>query len=807
MTELHREEFSLQDALDMFHMPLFVKTSSKCFLKGGFVFDAGVEFTVLQREYVELLFGVDWNGNSIRLNTYEKDDLYVDIVDELYPTSLKELIELLPNISYILPKVLFDPNLARSKLSKKCEIFMLQQNETFEDINKITLISHAGENIYPSLQSLLNKDRFVFVSCKETLTLEILLSRDLTPGMIVRFINGLETQVPYGNIVIEGRHFYDSILTVRSEPESPNKLLYEIFQLDSEIKVFVSDQPIPTHVAEFGKYGSKEYLHKIKELIFTIHYEIYSPRFYGGLVMDVSDGIQVKNIEHTGEVKELSSGRISDWKSVNNSNIVDNKIKEGNVRPTSLFLPSLWNRMSVKKKRNFKKKASSLNTSPMIEEISKLPSFDNVFESPTGNVFDHQSIYPKSIIDDYNDDEIQKVQEEFQERANRRKQSSDILPTKRRLKRNENTSTTDPSFSNETRNEKNSENDLYGFEPSYQYINIPTKESSTPHINKFEKFNGEKMLARSLEEKGRHYMDPGRRRYNTERSPNEAVSPTGTDQSLIRSIDSGIDSPEAKKSEDFIINHFERRKGSESLLEENAKILANQRNLSKSDTSLAGKIEDEEYFYRRSSIDNSESTNELSSEYMSVPYSFVGPRRFTTDMQKREIESLEEIASCSIEDILNRLKGLQLGKFAEKFKKQLINGRLLKNLTEEALREMHFSYFEARKLYKYVHGWRVNIMNCPVNLENSQVKEWSVNDVKKIMKILNLQQLGVFAFENQIDGVLLEDLIRNNYIKTLEKDHGIRLTIVETERLRGYVFKELKYRPHEIIEARLSNRK
>lgn len=769
MAEAKLNEFSLPDALDMLCLPTSVITSRKCLLSGGFVLEAGMNLTVLQRQCVKLLFGKDWHGNIFRLNTQVIADLYVDIVDEIYPTDLKEVQEHLPNISYIL-----------SKVSQDVEFFKLDSGELFKDLNRIKIITSEGQNLYLSLESLLSKDLFVFVHCKKTISLEELLSTDITPGTIIRFINNMGFQVPPGNVVVDGVHVYESILTVSKLVGNQSKLLYQIFQLDSGIKVFISNEPMSTYVLELGKFSSDEYQNRIKAIMFSIYYDIYSPLFYGQLLINTSFEnqkviLQNKENDFIESLKGLTSKPVEK---------IEHKVKEVAARPTSLFLP-VWNRMSLNKK-NRKKKVTSLHSSPTIEEFS-----------PVNCVF--------QMSDDF--DDFSKSQNELIERAVQRKIRNINKPIQKLNFKSEDKS---DALNIHTVTEKSAENLYYDWENVSKKINIPLEDEESYASSK----NALK-FSKSFEEKSFRSFFSGRPRNKTE---------SNLKSSFEKNIDSGIDSPDIKereiksfeqyldsstKNNSFTIEHCTESKeyNNESLKTlVDGKKEAFKKKLSKSDTSLAESIgTGEENLHEY--INSSRSTKELSSDYMSVAYSCVKPRKCTNDLQKRELESLEEIHSCSIEDIVRRLHGLQLGKFEKEFKSQMINGRLLSNLSEDALHEIGLSHFEARKLYKYVHGWRVNTVNCCKSLEDALVTEWSVNDVKKIMRNIKINQLGIFAVENQIDGYMLEDLIRNNYIKTLENDHGIRLQIVEIERLRGYVYKEIKYKEHEIAKPGSTSKK
>ncbi|XP_012559682.2 uncharacterized protein LOC105845947 [Hydra vulgaris] len=656
---MKRHEFSLSGALNTYILPISVTTSQTCLLSENIVFEAGFEFTVLQRKNVRLLFGTDWHGKTFRLNTEMLNDLYVDIVDEFYPKNLKEIQEIIPNISYIL-----------CKTTKSIEYFRISKLETFSDLEKIVLITCGGQTIYQSLDSLLNKDRFVFVHCKKTTSFIELLSNNIENGTVIRFNNCFDRQIPTGTVVINGVYAHDSILIVSKLLGNHNKLLYQIFLLDSGIKVFISEKPLPLEVVDFGNFDSTTYISRIKAIMFSVSYDIYSPLFYGQLIVDISFRNEAKKDEEDTK-RGANNNNEEDTeiraKNISNLNGLEEKV-ENNVqnvsRPTSLFSSLTANNCLTKQ---------SINSSfYKIEEISP---FENIFE-----LSDSKS-------------NTKKYKYKLREQAIQQKNSND-----------------DSGIDSPDANEV-FEQLLADFT-----CNDKSFEQQCHNLNKYEND-----LTKSKSDEIKEYLK---------------------------------------------IKH------------------------SKSDTSLSDTSSDENVNTSKL-LEASYTTYNV---YCSVDYSSVKPRQFSSLSQKKEIESLEEIKACSIKDIEKRLQKLQLSKFVNKFRQQMINGRLLVNLTESALIEMGFSHFEARKLHNYVHGWRVNIQNCCENLEDAPVTNWSVYDVKKSMKKIKLDRLGAFAIKNQVDGNLLEDLIRNNYIKTLKKDYGIKLSIVETERLRGYVYKQLNYK-------------
>ena len=168
--------------------------------------------------------------------------------------------------------------------------------------------------------------------------------------------------------------------------------------------------------------------------------------------------------------------------------------------------------------------------------------------------------------------------------------------------------------------------------------------------------------------------------------------------------------------------------------------------------------------------------------------------------QKRETESSRLIASFSIGQVGAMLKEIQLNRFVAEFRKQMVNGRLLLNIIGQPqfCRDLQLTHFEQRKLYKYIHGWRPNTSDLSrAQVEEANTDDWSIKNVFNQMKTINLRVFGTFCAEHQVDGNLLQDLLDNNVINTLRVDHGVHLSIVEYERLKGFVNKQIKYNSGE----------
>lgn len=138
-----------------------------------------------------------------------------------------------------------------------------------------------------------------------------------------------------------------------------------------------------------------------------------------------------------------------------------------------------------------------------------------------------------------------------------------------------------------------------------------------------------------------------------------------------------------------------------------------------------------------------------------------GFKRFYETMKKSE----NLIRSWGPDEIENALNDLQLGHHAEKFNESQIDGTLLFDLDEAVLRDLGLSLFEARKLRKFVFGWRPDRLRDTIyqqnyNQDSKNPSHWSTPIVAEmISNELGIPELGKFCEENQVNGDLLRDII------------------------------------------------
>lgn len=138
-----------------------------------------------------------------------------------------------------------------------------------------------------------------------------------------------------------------------------------------------------------------------------------------------------------------------------------------------------------------------------------------------------------------------------------------------------------------------------------------------------------------------------------------------------------------------------------------------------------------------------------------------GFRRFYESMKRSE----SQIRSWGPDEIEKSLNDLQLGHYADKFNESQIDGSLLYDLDEAVLRDLGLSLFEARKLRKFVFGWRPDSLRDSLyrqkyNRESKNPSYWSTIMVADMITIeLGIPDFGKFCKENQVNGDLLRDVV------------------------------------------------
>ena len=135
-------------------------------------------------------------------------------------------------------------------------------------------------------------------------------------------------------------------------------------------------------------------------------------------------------------------------------------------------------------------------------------------------------------------------------------------------------------------------------------------------------------------------------------------------------------------------------------------------------------------------------------------------KMFYENMKKSELQ----ILNCDLEGVESMLRELNLQKYAKKFRDNQVDGKLLIDLDEAVFKDIGLSPFEARKLRKYVFGWRPDATqrtnyNTPISSDNNEALQWDETEVANHVTSLGLGEFSAFCKKNQVNGDLLWDMV------------------------------------------------
>ena len=151
---------------------------------------------------------------------------------------------------------------------------------------------------------------------------------------------------------------------------------------------------------------------------------------------------------------------------------------------------------------------------------------------------------------------------------------------------------------------------------------------------------------------------------------------------------------------------------------------------------------------------------------------------------------MEDVASC--------LEDLQLGKCKQTFADSQVDGRLLLDLDESVLKDLGLTFFEARKLRKFVYGWRPDAMRPESypklkGFDSKDPVDWTEKDVISHLHVIDITDVAEFCGNNQVNGDLLKDIcvddvIMNSIITSRDRK-------LKTVKIKNYVID--KWRPKQ----------
>ena len=281
---------------------------------------------------------------------------------------------------------------------------------------------------------------------------------------------------------------------------------------------------------------------------------------------------------------------------------------------------------------------------------------------------------------------------------------------------------------------------------------------------------------------------------NRSKSKNESrtISPTSS-PSVLRDISSTVCSPLSEK----LRKREEEREVQESVYKSDHRTDLKSRRVHKDSTQLdtVPKTEAKSFPLWRPDkykVSPRKSTYEIYNHnhfYESIIYAQMNKVRRPSlniydPLKERELKSLSEVKMLKLSDVIKLLQKLNLSRHKNIFKDHIVTGTLLIDSNEETFTEMGTTKFEARKLYKYIRGWRPKERSS-FSDKNGYLEHFSVHDIFILLQNINLPILATFCKENLVDGFFLRDLVESGYIpKVLKEEYKISLMDIEFRRLK-----------------------
>ena len=166
----------------------------------------------------------------------------------------------------------------------------------------------------------------------------------------------------------------------------------------------------------------------------------------------------------------------------------------------------------------------------------------------------------------------------------------------------------------------------------------------------------------------------------------------------------------------------------------------------------------------------------------------------TSPLTSRQKDSMNQIQQLNEDGVCRILDQLKFNDFKDAFIQNQVNGQLLLELeVEDLVNDLKLSLFQAKKITKYIKGWRPETENHQIteaSRRNSlNPRDWSENDVLLHMTTINLSEFGQFCIKNQVNGDLLMDILDKDTLNSLKDDHKLKITNLESKKLLNFVVK------------------
>ena len=824
-------DYSFPDAIENQKLPIVLQSINDCILGDKTVLKKEQILTVLDRACIDLILCRDSNDKSFRLAKDMVLNFPVDYIEEFYPNNQQELEHTLAEATCVQTKGVYND-----------QFFPYGANQIFEFhsfLDKSTAVLSTKENarVCISAEVLLNPDLFVIIKVKETKRLQEFLDNfDSKQHIRVRDPTTNKAIVP--NFFVDSVGKYEVVYTVTTINEGA-QLKYETIPMDKRIIFRRVAEKAPLNVEVFGSYNTECYRSRMQEIKQLMNYELHSPRYYGCLIIENQ---YRTNLQRPNKLNLTGAGSGATGEK-------NNKVRDSLRRGFNMIKKRTPSRedlriIGIEKPQQITPMKNPENSKGAKKVGEGSPKAQHLLGSRSSSDSSRQKTIKKTDINPLYDIDTLTLKKLKAERmkGNNETQTDGGTPSSRRrmLPRPKSLDFDHRMFYETPFREK-------------------SPHGTTRHVSNEQIFGHHR--SPSMPIRVPHQQENRLPRKPLASALSLSSSPLGGGNSNIlgnsfesKGQDSGVDSPEESRSFGQIMQRFNSAGVTESLREDTLRTrsqsaMDQRKPLSSSDLNISlpynfkhigGQSQNENLYAipsgpalmsnNFSELDGSMNFPDL--ENMSLSHSNSDPALYDQSRLKShgidfkghiyesviygemkgkaispthlqnstELKSMREIKKYTMAQIGEVLEHLGLSKHVNVFCRDMVNGHMLvEKLCEnqELFMEMGLSKFEARKLYKYVHGWRPlkerTETSSPLRVEEMDREEWSVQDVCEQMARIKLVTFGGFCSEHFIDGALLLDLVKMDLLSSLCEEHQLELKNLEIARLESVVIDKLQY--------------
>ena len=881
------KEHRLIDIIDSKNLPLTAKISQNFTLRDETILLENQVLTILERKQVLLICGKNWKKETFRLQMINVKKVRVDVVEEYYPNTIDEICEIRNKVKYVYLKNQCQYGQYNLKMYARCKIRVINYKE-----ETIGMIDEFNDNfIQLPISVLFDSGTFVFIHRKETLTIEEFVKKELERPVSIHAHYLHDEKFPKGVVQIAGLHIYDAITTVT---EFKSNLKYEIFPLHRGIKAFqLKMVHLPEELSSMIDFMCDHYRQHLKEIAFSMHFDIFKVHFYGSLELDgqficrnVTNNQNCRSIskpnENSGKtlensktcssdenmLDEISFGSNDPWKPHEDeckafkkialstheestetpqsaatlttiSHMPDYKLKATqksivteihHKRAFPIAFPQICERQkrvltlfSMKKRQeqeqainplygsvdtlqrnyemeNYQNKplpVATRNSAPARLELSKEPSSLGKSQNEIDNLLNsHKG--PSTNFKTSNSFQVTKpVNEPFELlNGNNAMAKNPLYGSVDTLKGNDKMEIYRiKSLPEDT---KKSAPARLGLSKQASFLGASKSEADhllNSHVNPLtisHTFTSVQLNNPRNEYFRQIELQNGNNNENKSKNESRILSPTSP-PSVIRDMSSTVCSPSSEK----LWKYKKEKGGQKSVNKLDSRTDLNRKRFIQHSTQFdtAPKTEAKSFpLWRpdKGKVSPRKSTYGIYNHkhiYESIIYAQMNKisrssLNIDDPLKERELKSITEVKMLKLSDVIKLLQKLNLSRHKNIFKNHIVTGTLLIDSNEETFIEMGATKFEARKLYKYIRGWRPKegLSFCD---NNPSLEKFSIQEIFVMLQRINLPILAKFCKENLVDGIFLRDLVESGYIpKVLKEEYNINLMDIEYRRLK-----------------------